>query len=148
MLLVVGLFAVSTVIAVRAGGGQAAGGQLDPSFGHSGKVVTTFAKVWAMGREWRFRPTGRSSPRADRCVPLSLDVALVRYTTAGTLDATFGGGGRWLTDFVDDGETASALAIQQDGRIVIAGRAGSEVAQSFATRTRAARPELGTAGGS
>ena len=50
--------------------------------------------------------------------------ALARYDTDGTLDSTFGGDGRVTTDisakrYVSD--EATAVAIQPDGRIVVAG---------------------------
>ena len=50
------------------------------------------------------------------------DFALARYLPNGTLDATFGGDGTVLTDFGSGSEDyANALAIQPDGKIVVAG---------------------------
>src|SRR5262249_26976927 len=48
------------------------------------------------------------------------DIALARYKADGSLDPSFGVGSRVLTDF-GGGETAFALALQADGRIVVAG---------------------------
>lgn len=45
------------------------------------------------------------------------DIALARYNADGSLDQTFGNGGLVKTDF-DEMEGASAVAIQQDGKIV------------------------------
>src|SRR6516164_1693828 len=48
------------------------------------------------------------------------DFGLARYNSNGTLDATFGTGGKVKTTFADfDG--ARAVAIQSDGKIVVAG---------------------------
>jgi uncharacterized delta-60 repeat protein len=52
------------------------------------------------------------------------DFALTRYSLDGTLDATFGGDGKVSTDFLE-GDSAHAVAIQPDGRIVAAGGAAS-----------------------
>src|SRR5207245_943210 len=48
------------------------------------------------------------------------DFALARYNPDGSLDPSFGSGGRVLTDFGGYDE-ASALALQSDGKIVVAG---------------------------
>jgi uncharacterized delta-60 repeat protein len=53
------------------------------------------------------------------------DIALVRYNPDGSLDPTFGSGGKVMTDFGGD-EVGSAVAVQADGRIVVAGRADGE----------------------
>ena len=49
---------------------------------------------------------------------------LVRYNSNGSLDPTFGSGGRAATFLSTDGAAADSVAIQSDGRIVVAGRAG------------------------
>jgi uncharacterized delta-60 repeat protein len=50
-------------------------------------------------------------------------VALARYRTNGTLDPTFDGDGKVLTSFAGDDAEATSIAIQPDGKIVVAGRA-------------------------
>ena len=49
------------------------------------------------------------------------DVALVRYNADGSLDPTFGVGGRVLTDVSGGGEVASGVVLQPDSKIVVAG---------------------------
>ncbi len=49
------------------------------------------------------------------------DFALVRYTTAGTPDITFGTQGKVLTNFNSPNDMAAAVAVQADGKIVVAG---------------------------
>jgi uncharacterized delta-60 repeat protein len=49
------------------------------------------------------------------------DFALVRYNTDGSLDDTFSGGGRVTTNFGGDDDEAFGVAIQTDGKIVVAG---------------------------
>src|SRR5579885_1516748 len=48
------------------------------------------------------------------------DFALARYDADGSLDLSFGSGGRVVTDFGGDDE-AFAVAVQSDGKIVVAG---------------------------
>jgi uncharacterized delta-60 repeat protein len=55
----------------------------------------------------------------------SRDFALVRYEADGDLDEGFGDGGIVTTSFTDDADTAYALLVQSDGRIVVAGDANS-----------------------
>jgi uncharacterized delta-60 repeat protein len=47
--------------------------------------------------------------------------AVVRYQSSGQLDATFGGDGIVLTDFGSFDDAATAVAIQPDGKVVVAG---------------------------
>jgi uncharacterized delta-60 repeat protein len=51
----------------------------------------------------------------------SYDVALARYLPSGLPDATFGAGGRVVTALSLFNEAASAVALQPDGKIVVAG---------------------------
>ena len=58
----------------------------------------------------------------------SQDFALARYNANGSLDATFGTGGKVTTDFAGNDDAAFALALQQDGKLVAAG--GANVGRS------------------
>lgn len=49
------------------------------------------------------------------------DFALVRYNPDGSLDATFGGGGKVITSVSFNDMPAGALSLQPDGKIVAAG---------------------------
>ncbi|NIM51395.1 MAG: hypothetical protein GTO22_19460, partial [Gemmatimonadales bacterium] len=51
------------------------------------------------------------------------DFAVVRYTSNGTLDTSFSDDGKQTTDFGLDQDIAYAVAIQDDGKIVVAGYA-------------------------
>jgi uncharacterized delta-60 repeat protein len=51
----------------------------------------------------------------------SVDFALVRYHPDGSLDRSFGIDGKVITDWSGISDTARALAIQSDGKIVVAG---------------------------
>jgi uncharacterized delta-60 repeat protein len=52
----------------------------------------------------------------------STDFAVARYTTSGTLDMSFGSGGKVLTNLgIESSDNAYALAVQPDGKIIAAG---------------------------
>src|SRR5207237_218370 len=52
------------------------------------------------------------------------DFAMVRYNSDGSLDSHFGNGGKVFTDFAGRDDSASSIAIQANGKIVVAGGAG------------------------
>lgn len=54
------------------------------------------------------------------------DFALVRYTPDGSLDTTFSGDGKLTTDFggLGNGDLASGVAVQTDGKLLVVGTAG------------------------
>jgi uncharacterized delta-60 repeat protein len=60
------------------------------------------------------------------------DFALVRYTSDGNLDASFGGDGKVTTDFGGQLDIAYACTLQPDGRIVVVGRTGPRQRTAFA----------------
>jgi hypothetical protein len=62
--------------------------------------------------------------------------ALARYNTDGTLDISFGGDGRVVTNLTPKGDAAWGVVIQDDQRIVAAGDAGLGTSNSrFAVAT-------------
>jgi len=94
-------------------------GTLDPSFSTDGKVTTDFAS----GNDFNFavvvQPDGKIVAAGIATTPGD-DFGLVRYNPDGTLDLTFGGDGKVTTDIAGD-DQASDLALQPDGKIVVAG---------------------------
>jgi uncharacterized delta-60 repeat protein len=102
-------------------------GSLDPGFGTGGKVTTDFfghrdeASGVALESDGRILVAGSTETGPDQ---QSSDFALTRYTPDGSLDTTFGSGGRVVTDFAGGLDQARAILIQPDGRIVVAGFAG------------------------
>lgn len=59
------------------------------------------------------------------------DFALARYTTAGTLDTSFGANGKITTAF-DSDSRVNGLAIQSDGKVIAAGSVGGGGGEDFA----------------
>ena len=63
----------------------------------------------------------------------SCDFALVRYTKSGVLDASFGTGGKVLSDLGSaSDDDAYAVAVQKDGKIVVAGSSDAGGSNDFA----------------
>jgi len=60
------------------------------------------------------------------------DFGIVRLTSGGQLDASFGSSGIVFTDFGNDFDQASAVAVQKDGKIVVAGVAAVNGVSDFA----------------
>ncbi len=99
-------------------------GTLDSTFGSGGVVTTDLGSNFDFAHAMALQPNGKivvagSSQKAGQH---GYDFAVVRYTPSGALDRSFGSGGKVLTDLgpASDDE-ASAVALQQDGKIVVAG---------------------------
>jgi uncharacterized delta-60 repeat protein len=126
VLLVLATVTLGLVLAV---GDPALGlpGQLDTSFGGDGKVVTDFtsrrdlAFGVAIQADGKLVVVGTSNHRG-----VDARMALARYNTDGTLDPTFSGDGRVATNLSPVWDGAFDVAIQADGRIVVAGEAGGD----------------------
>jgi uncharacterized delta-60 repeat protein len=101
----------------------AAPGQLDPSFGAGGTVITEFPSSSSGARAVAVQADGRvvAAGFAHTNDSIASDFALTRYQVDGTSDSTFGIGGRVRTDFGGTFDEALAVAVQPDGRIVVAG---------------------------
>jgi uncharacterized delta-60 repeat protein len=101
-----------------AGPAAALPGDLDPSFGGDGKVTTAFAGD--AGANAVVVQDGKLVAARSAVVGTS-DFALARYNRDGSLDRSFGTGGRVTTDFGGGGAQAQALVVQADGKLVAAG---------------------------
>lgn len=104
-----------------------AGGTLDPNFGTGGKVSfringgsTDFGRAAVLQPDGKIVIVGSSSPEGQSGGFRSFAVA--RLNSDGTLDNTFGTGGKVLTDFGNlQEDVAQAVALQPDGKIVVGG---------------------------
>ncbi len=96
-------------------------GDLDVTFGKAGKVTTDFdrgeaARAMALQADGKIVVAGTVPDVFGRT-----DFALARYNGDGTLDTDFGGDGLVATDFGGGSDFTSAVALQADGKIVVAG---------------------------
>jgi uncharacterized delta-60 repeat protein len=125
--------AVMTTFLMTAQLAQAADGDLDRTFGFCsatpnfcGKVMTDFdhstdiANAVAVQADGKLVVVGTTYINNDFS---GEDFAVARYNPNGTLDRTFGVGGKVQTDFPGLAAVASSVVIQPDGKIVVAGGA-------------------------
>jgi uncharacterized delta-60 repeat protein len=121
-------------------------GSLDPTFGSGGIVEDVPGEAFAVA----VQKDGKIVVAGDSSVGPTQDFAVARYTSAGTLDPTFGTGGVALTDFDYSTDFATAIAIQKDGKIVVAGSstniAGSTIAVARYLRSGALDRTFGIVG--
>ena len=94
-------------------------GTLDNSFSADGKVTTDFGTGDDSGASVAIQLDGKIVVAGSS----SGDFALARYNTDGTLDNSFSGDGKVTTDFGTGSSNGRSVAIQPDGKIVVAGRA-------------------------
>jgi uncharacterized delta-60 repeat protein len=108
-------------------------GGLDTAFGSGGKVVTPVGSGSDQAYAVALQPDGKIVVGGSAAVsPSDLDFALVRYNPDGSLDPSFGSGGKVLTA-LGGVDHVFALAIQPDGKIVAGGDTDSGTgAQDFA----------------
>jgi uncharacterized delta-60 repeat protein len=105
---------------------QAAAGDLDPTFGIAGMVTidvnhsTDIANAVAIQADGKLVVVGTSYKQNDFS---DEDFVVTRYNSDGTLDTTFGRGGKVRTDFPGLAAVPSSVVIQPDGKIVVAGGA-------------------------
>jgi len=99
-------------------------GNLDTSFGTGGIVTTNLGTAsdeafdMAADPNGGFVVVGRSDATGT-----NRDFGVVRYTDEGKPDARFDGDGIVTTDFAGQPDQANAVAVQPDGKIVVAGQA-------------------------
>jgi uncharacterized delta-60 repeat protein len=96
-------------------------GTLDATFSGDGLVTTDFSGGNDSAADILIQPNGKIVVGGlAQSNGTGNDFALARYNTNGTLDATFSGDGKTITDFGDNSE-ANGIALQSTGRIVAAG---------------------------
>lgn len=107
-------------------------GSLDLTFNGSGMVTTDnagqsdFAMALALQPDGKILVAGYTSNGTDN------DFLLLRYNGDGTPDVSFNGTGMVVTAVGDGDDLASSIALQNDGRIVVAGTAWNGNDNDFA----------------
>jgi uncharacterized delta-60 repeat protein len=104
-------------------------GSLDPTFGAGGKVTTDFNGSEYVGRSVLQQGDGKIVV-AGLVYNASVDFGLSRYNNDGSLDLTFGTGGKVTTDFNGSDDFGLSMLQQSDGKIVMAGHANDNVSGS------------------
>lgn len=104
-------------------------GALDPSFGVGGKVTVTSGATNTSAFSVAVMNDGSIVAAGHSGKDQSLwGIAVVRVLANGTPDPNFGVGGMVTTSASSGNDQAYGVVVQPDGRIVVAGRAGPDVA--------------------
>ena len=98
-----------------------ANGSLDTSFGNAGKVITPASSVTDSAGALVLQPDGRLVLAGSCSGSSSENICARRYNTDGSLDTTFGTGGTVIVAVSSSNERAYAVALQPDGKLVLAG---------------------------
>jgi uncharacterized delta-60 repeat protein len=104
-------------------------GSPDDTFGSGGVVSTMFEGSRSGARAVTAQPDGKlisagaklGAPSASGDPIPGSGFALARYNADGSVDTRFGSGGRVLANLGDAGATPVAVAVQPDGKIIVAG---------------------------
>ncbi|MBA5869951.1 MAG: tandem-95 repeat protein, partial [Nitrospira sp. CR2.1] len=109
-------------------------GSLDTSFGGgSGYVSTDLAGSTDRADSLTIQSDGKVLLSGFGFNGTSFDFALVRYNTDGSLDTSFNGTGKALTDFVaNSSDMGNEVRMQADGKIVVAGWSNAGGTNDFA----------------
>jgi uncharacterized delta-60 repeat protein len=110
---------------------RASEGDLDSSFGTGGKLTTDFFNHMDLATDMVLQPDGRIIVVGITAVGRNVgsDIfaidqsafAILRYNSDGSLDDSFGNGGKVTTDFLGFPVGANAVALCPDGKIVVVG---------------------------
>jgi uncharacterized delta-60 repeat protein len=99
-------------------------GTLDPTFGTGGKVLTDFTgSLDSSGQVVLLQTDGKVVVAGSAANGAGSDIALARYKTDGSLDVSFGAGGKVLTPVGSHFSGTGGAALLSDGTILVAGSA-------------------------
>ncbi len=110
-------------------------GSLDNTFGSGGKVITDFGSIpndprddvltsMILQSDGKILAAGTGEPNRNTT---SADFVVARFNSNGSLDTAFGTGGKVATDFNGTIDFATSIALQPDGRFVVAGVANGMI---------------------
>lgn len=105
-------------------------GSLDPSFGLGG-IITTPVGANESGQQAILQPDGKILVTGFTTLATQ-DFAIIRYHPNGNLDASFGAGGITTVPVGTGNDAAFSVAIQPDGKVVIAGGTTGPTTGDFA----------------
>jgi uncharacterized delta-60 repeat protein len=97
-------------------------GSLDTTFDGDGKVTTDFGNSDDFAYSAAVQSDGKILVAGESFNGSNRDFALMRYNSNGSLDTTFDGDGKVTTDFGNSNDFANSIAIQSNGKILVAGQ--------------------------
>ena len=127
-IVVIGSAATSLVTSVFAVVRYNPNGQLDPSFGSGGIVMADTGTGLHEATAGTVLPDGKVVAAGFSGAGANQRFEVARLDANGSLDTTFGSGGSVTTDIGPDEESATSLAVQADGKLVVGGFSGKHSA--------------------
>src|SRR5204863_5909182 len=119
-----------------ASAGPVAPGNLDATFGAGGKVAANFGFYSTRGYGMAVQSDGKIVVAGGLGGLFwngsYRDFALVRYMASGALDPSFGTGGMVTTPIGSGDDSGYSVAVQSDGKIVVAGVSNNGSSQDIA----------------
>ena len=109
-----------------------ANGSADTGFQTAGKITTHMGGTDDVAYAVAVQSDGKIVLAGNASNGTNGDFALARYNANGTLDTTFSSDGKVLTDFNGGNDIAFAVAVQPNGKIVVAGYAHNGTTTDFA----------------
>src|ERR1051326_5088429 len=109
-------------------------GSLDTSFNGTGIVITDISGNHDQAYSVAIQSDGKIVVAGESYIGSGWDFALARYNTDGSLDTSLNGTGKVTTHIGNSAEPGQSVAIQNDGKIVVAGSTsnGSSTYDDFA----------------
>ena len=126
------LAVVVVALALWAQPAIAAAGELDVSFGAGGGLSTDFGGSYDWAYATAVQPDGKIVAAGVSNGAGTYDFALTRHQADGSVDPSFGQGGKVTTDFATSFDWAYALVLQPDGKIVVGGVTDASGSRDFA----------------
>ncbi|MBS1630180.1 MAG: hypothetical protein JST27_09000, partial [Bacteroidetes bacterium] len=99
----------------------------DSSFGGDGVVLTKVGMYSGGAQDIAALPDGKILVCGSGYTAGNYDFVLARYQEDGSLDSSFGADGLLFTDMGDSYDVPKSMAIQPDGRILVAGQSGYDL---------------------
>lgn len=98
-----------------------ASGELDTSFNESGKLTTSIGNGDDAVNGVVVQSDGKIVVAGYAHNGTNYDIAVVRYLSSGSLDTSFNGTGKITTAIGTNHDFANSVALQSDGKIIVAG---------------------------
>jgi len=109
-------------------------GSLDATFDHDGKVMTEVENRNDWGSSVAYESDGKivAAGYSFNEIISNYDFAVARYNADGTLDTSFDNDGKVTTEIGSGDDYGQSVAIQSDGKIVVAGYSNNGSNHDFA----------------
>lgn len=99
-------------------------GSVDSTFGVSGSVITPIGSADDRPRAMLVQPDGKIAVAGTCNNGVDSDFCAARYLANGTLDTSFGTSGTRATSFGTGNDYVTAMTLQGDGKLLLAGHCG------------------------